>query len=80
MMTPEDLEKLTPAMIHRAKKITEKFRTYLPVKEVEYILNDELYKKFNDAKDQMRKSVTRGSKELLLFHGTGGNNIPLYTP
>jgi hypothetical protein len=80
VMTPEDLEKLTPAMIHRAKKIAEKFRTYLPVKEVEYILNDNLYKKYNDARSQLRKSMTRGSNELLLFHGTAGMNIPLYNP
>jgi hypothetical protein len=76
-MTPEDLEKLTPTMIKQARLVSTKFRSYQPIKEIEYVMNDDLYKKYSDARKELKKSL-RSTKEVLVFHGTAGGNIPLY--
>jgi hypothetical protein len=78
-MTPEDLEKLTPSMIKQARIVSSKFRSFQPVKEIEYVMNDDLYKKYCDTRKELKKSL-RSAKEILVFHGTAGLNIPLYVP
>ena len=77
-MVDGDLNKLTPAMITQAGKITAEFNKFRRVKKIEYIMNDHLYEKFDDARSQLKKHG-RGSKEILGFHGTHSQNIISYT-
>ena len=74
MLTEGDLNFLTPAMINQMKAITDKFAEHLPVQKIEYIINDQLYKLYNDTRQKFRR-MGRGTQEVLVFHGTGRNNI-----
>lgn len=78
-MTDDDLNKLTPAMITQAKKVTAEFNKFRPVKRIEYIMNHRLYKQFDEARSQLKRTG-RGSLEIVGFHGTPTRNITLYTP
>jgi hypothetical protein len=76
-MTDEDLHKLTPAMITQMKTATEQFAKLFPVTKIEYIMNDYLYKQFDETRAKF-KSTGRGTKEVLVFHGTDRKNINSY--
>ena len=77
IMRDEDLHKLTPAMITQMKTVTEQFAKLHPVKKIEYIMNDSLYKQFDETRAKFR-SIGRGTKEVLVFHGTDRKNINSY--
>jgi hypothetical protein len=75
--TAADLDKLTPAMIAQMKAVTEQFAKVQPVTKIEYILNNNLYKQYEDTRGKFRKQG-RGTKEVLVFHGTDVKNINPY--
>ena len=77
IMGNEDLDKLTPAIIDQMKKVKEQFAKLHRVKKIEYIMNDYLYKQFDETKAKFR-SMGRGTNEALVFHGTDRNNINSY--
>jgi hypothetical protein len=78
VMRDESLHMLTPAMITQMKTLTEQFAKLHPVKKIEYIMNDSLYKQFKETRAKFR-SMGRGTKEVLVFHGTDRKNINSYT-
>jgi hypothetical protein len=73
-LTDGDLDKLTPAMLAQMKTITEQFAKLHPVLKIEYILNNNLYKQYEDTRSMFKK-LGRGTKEVLVFHGTEVKNI-----
>jgi hypothetical protein len=78
-LTDGDLDKLTPAMLVQMKTVTAQFAKIHPVIKIEYILNNNLYKQYEDTRSKFKKQG-RGSKEILVFHGTDVKNINPYFP
>lgn len=75
--TEEDLSKLTPQILNQMKRLKESFSKDFPVKKIEYIFNDDLYRQFDETRSKFiwrRRNAT----EVLLFHGTNVANIDPY--
>ena len=75
------VRELTPAILEQMRVIKENFLQNLPgstIIKIEYIMNDTLYKQFNDTKAKFRNSPRKSTKEVLLFHGTKPENIDKY--
>jgi hypothetical protein len=70
----DSLNKLTNAMIQQLKTVRETFASHQEVKRIDYIINDNLYKQFDEARSELR-SCGRSGQEQLLFHGTNQRNI-----
>jgi hypothetical protein len=73
-MEEGNINKLTTAMIQQLKTVRETFALHQPVKRIEYIMNDNLYTKFDETRSKLR-SYGRSGQEQLLFHGTNQRNI-----
>jgi hypothetical protein len=73
-MEEDNLSRLTKAMIQQLKTVRETFALLQEVKSIDYIINDNLYKQFDEARSKLR-SYGRGGQEQLLFHGTNQRNI-----
>src|SRR5277367_1468213 len=69
--------RLTSSILSQLKEVHDMFKKSYPFKEVikiEYLMNDKLYKGFNDRKRRFRREG-RNARETLLFHGTHPDNI-----
>ena len=75
----EDLDKLTPAMLGQMKSVKDAFSKSFQIKGIEYIMNDRLYQQFDETRSKF-KNLGRGSREVLLFHGTNQQNVNAYEP
>jgi multidrug efflux pump subunit AcrA (membrane-fusion protein) len=67
-------DQLSSAILTQLSHVKQNFAKNLPIKKIEYILNDALYKIFNNTKAELRKHK-KNTKEVLLFHGTSPNNV-----
>lgn len=76
-MIDDDLNKGTPAILRQMKIIKESFSETFPVTKVEYIMNDRLYKRYDETRATLRQK-RRNANEVLLFHGTKENYINSY--
>jgi hypothetical protein len=70
----EDVNTLTPLMQNHLKTAVEKFRSYCQVTRIEYIMNDTLHEKYDDARSRL-SFYARPITEQILFHGTNERNI-----
>ena len=71
---------LSPAILTQVGHVKDNFLKNLPnfrIIKIEYVMNDALYKIFNDTKAELRKHG-RSTKEMLLFHGTNPQNVDKY--
>jgi hypothetical protein len=75
----DDLGRLTPVMLNHMKTVVEAFSKKNVVKRIEYLMNDELYKRYNETRTKLC-SVKRNGAEILAFHGTNQRNIDSYFP
>lgn len=75
----DNLGRLTPVMLNHMKIVVEAFSKQSVVKRVEYLMNDELYKRYNETRTKLC-SVKRNGAEILAFHGTNQRNIDSYFP
>ena len=70
-------DQLSSAILTQLSHVKQNFAKNLPnipIKKIEYIFNDALYKIFNNTKAELRKHK-KNTKEVLLFHGTSPNNV-----
>lgn len=74
----DDLSKLTRAMLNQMKIVKDQFERFFPVKKIEYVMNDRLFKQFDETRTKFR-NLNRNPQEMLLFHGTNQRNIDTYT-
>jgi len=74
----DDLNKLTRIMINHMKTVVQTFARTKPVKKIEYLMNAELYKKYDETRSKFW-SVGRSGSEVIAYHGTSQRNIDLYT-
>jgi hypothetical protein len=71
---------LTPAILQQLSYVKWNFVKHLPtakIVKIEYVLNQKLYKGFQDTKNQLKKHG-KSTKEMLLFHGTRAENLLKY--
>jgi hypothetical protein len=73
----DELSRLTPAMLNQLKSVKETFIKHFPVKKMEYVMNDRLYKQFDETRQEFKR-LGRASNEVLLFHGTNPRNVKSY--
>jgi hypothetical protein len=73
----DDLSKLTSIMINHMKSVVKTFANAKPVKKIEYLMNPELYSKYDETRSKFW-SVGRSGAEVLAYHGTNQRNIDLY--
>src|SRR5437868_1350947 len=64
-----DMDKLTTSMICEILFIKHVFMKFRAVKKMEFILNEALYVRYIDARDQLEK-MGRNTEELFVFQGT----------
>jgi hypothetical protein len=71
---------LTPEILKQMRIVKDNFSKNLPsytISKIEYIMNDTLYRQFNNTKAEFRK-YGRNTKEILVFHGTNPQNVDRY--
>ena len=74
-----DVSQLTPAILKQLKTVKDNFNVPgCNIIKIEYIMNDALYKQFNDTKAKFRSLPGRSTKEEILFHGTNPRNVDRY--
>jgi len=73
----DGFHKLTPAMLSQLKQLKNLFSDSFQIKKIEYVLNDQLYRQFDETKSKFRR-MKRSCQEVLLFHGTKQSNIDWY--
>jgi hypothetical protein len=73
----EDLGSLTPVMLNHMKAVVEMFSKTIVVKRIEYFMNDELYKTYDETRNKFL-NLQRGGVERLAYHGTNQRNIDSY--
>lgn len=77
--TGTDVSQLTPAILKQLKTVKDNFNVPgCNIIKIEYIMNDALYKQFNDTKAKFRRLPGRSTKEEILFHGTSPENVDRY--
>jgi hypothetical protein len=73
----DDLNKLTRIMINHMRTVVQTFAKTKPVKKIEYLMNAELYKKYDETRSKFW-SAGRSGSEVIAYHGTSQRNIDLY--
>ena len=76
MITNDDLSRLTQAILIQLKSIKDLFSKAFSVIRIEYVMNDQLYRQFDETRTAFRR-LGRNSQEVLLFHGTNPSSIDL---
>ena len=76
MITNDDLSRLTQAILIQLKSIKDLSSKAFSVIRIEYVMNDRLYRQFDETRTAFRR-LGRNSQEVLLFHGTNPSNIDL---
>jgi hypothetical protein len=74
----DNINILTQSMANQMKTLMDQISKHSQPKKIEYILNDRLFKQFNETKTKFR-TMRRGAQEVLLFHGTNHTNINSYS-
>jgi hypothetical protein len=72
-----DARDLSSAILKQMKVVKACFLknlTTFTISKIEYVMNDALYKLFNDTKAEFRK-FGKSTREMLLFHGTHPQNV-----
>jgi hypothetical protein len=72
-----DFNLLTPDMIKQIQTVKDQWSKLHKVKRFDYVMNNYLYKRFDNTKSEFKR-LKRGTKEILVFHGTNRNNINKY--
>jgi DNA repair exonuclease SbcCD ATPase subunit len=73
----DDLNKLTRVMINHMRTVVQTFAKTKPIKKIEYLMNAELYKKYDETRSKFW-SAGRSGSEVIAYHGTSQRNIDLY--
>lgn len=76
----EKIDVLTPAILRQIGVVKRNFAKHYPEKtihKIEFIVNDELFRGFEDTKRRMCRAG-RSTHEKVLFHGTAPQNIDRY--
>ena len=71
-----NLDEITPEIVGHLKSVKDLFLKHLPhqIKKIEWIINPRLQEQFEDTRRKLQ-NAGRGTKEVILFHGTVPANV-----